>query len=70
LDWDQLFPKLEGVDVYTCDVSENTYTPGYCGVKTIPCFLAILNGVPQPIFQSSDTMKVVEWMKGGFKQSA
>lgn len=32
--------------------------------------MAILNGVPQPIFYSSDTMKVAEWMKGGFKQSA
>ena len=32
--------------------------------------MAILNGVPQPIFQSSDTMKVVEWMKGGFKSQA
>jgi len=53
---------------YECDLDENDYTPGYCGVKSIPCFLAIVNGVPQPIFQSSDTAKVVEWIKGGFKQ--
>ena len=52
---------------YECDLDENDYTPGYCGVKTIPCFLAIVNGVPQPLFQSSDTMKVAEWIKGGFK---
>ena len=52
---------------YVCDIDENDYTPGYCGVKTIPCFLAIVNGVPQPLFQSSDTMKVAEWIKGGFK---
>ena len=52
---------------YVCDLDENEYTPGYAGVKTIPCFLAIVNGVPQPIFQSSDTMKVAEWIKGGFK---
>lgn len=52
---------------YVCDLDENDYTPTYAGVKTIPCFLAIVNGVPQPIFQSSDTTKVVEWIKGGFK---
>ncbi len=52
---------------YECDLDENDYTPGYCGVKSIPAFLAIVNGVPQPIFQSSDTMKVAEWIKGGFK---
>lgn len=55
---------------YECDLDQNEYTPGYCGVKSIPCFLAIVNGVPQPLFQSSDTMKVTEWIKSGFKQSA
>jgi thioredoxin 1 len=53
---------------YECDLDENDYTPGYCGVKSIPCFLAIVNGNCQPLFQSSDTMKVAEWIKGGFKQ--
>ncbi len=50
------------------DIDENDYTPGYCGVKKIPAFLAIVNGVPQPIFQCSNTMKIAEWMKSGFKQ--
>jgi len=63
LDWDQLFPKLEGVDVYTCDVSENTYTPGYCGVKSIPSFLILKPGKQiSPLFQSSDTTLVGEWL--------
>ena len=52
---------------YKCDLDENDYTPGYCGVKSIPAFLAIVNGVPQPLFVSSDTMKVAQWIKGGFK---
>lgn len=54
---------------YICDIDENDYTPGYCGVKSIPAFLAIVNGQPQPLFVSSDTMKVAQWMKGGFKQA-
>lgn len=53
---------------YVCDVDENDYTMGYAGIKTIPSFLAIVNGVPQKPFQSSDTMKVAEWIKGGFTQ--
>lgn len=53
---------------YDCDVDENDYTPGYCGVKSIPAFLAVVNGKPQPLFSSSDTLAVAQWIKGGFKQ--
>jgi len=53
---------------YECDLDQNDYTPGYCGVRSIPAFLAIVNGNPQPVFQSSDTMKVAEWIKSGFRQ--
>jgi thioredoxin-like negative regulator of GroEL len=52
---------------YKCDIDENDYTAGYCGIKTIPAFLAIVNGKIQPIFCSSETMKVVQWIKNGFK---
>jgi hypothetical protein len=36
-------------------------------LKSIPAFLAIVNGNAQPLFVSSDTMKVAQWIKGGFK---
>ena len=63
LDWDVLFPLLKGVDVYKCDVSENTYTPGYCGVKSIPSFMVLKPAkVISPVFQSSDTKAVGEWL--------
>ncbi len=67
IDKNVLLGLSDKIKWYECDIDENDYTPGYCGVKTIPCFLAIVNGVPQPLFQSSDTMKVAEWIKGGFK---
>ena len=70
IDMSILLGLSDKIKWYECDLDENDYTPGYCGVKTIPCFLAIVNGVPQPIFQSSDTMKVAEWMKAGFKSPA
>jgi thioredoxin-like negative regulator of GroEL len=68
IDTNLLLSLSDKIKWYLCDLDENDYTPGYCGVKSIPCFLAIVNGAPQPIFQSSDTMKVIEWIKGGFKQ--
>ena len=68
LDMDYLVNLSDKIKWYECDADEHEYTMGYCGVNTIPAFLAIVNGVPQPVFQTSDTMKVAEWMKGGFKK--
>jgi putative thioredoxin len=65
---DMLLNLSDKIKWYECDIDENDYTPGYCGVRSIPAFLAIVNGNPQPLFTSSDTMKVAEWIKGGFKQ--
>jgi thioredoxin-like negative regulator of GroEL len=67
LDKDFLVSLSDQIKWYKCDVDENDYTPGYCGVKGIPAFLAIVNGQAQPLFVSSDTMKVAQWIKGGFK---
>jgi hypothetical protein len=52
---------------YECDIDENDYTFGYCGGKSIPAFLAIVNGNAQPLYVQSDTMKVAQWIKNGFK---
>ncbi len=68
IDTNLLLSLSDRIKWYECDLDENDYTPGYCGVKSIPAFLAIVNGKCQPLLQSSDTMKVAEWMKGGFKQ--
>ena len=67
LDKNFLVGLSDKIKWYKCDLDENDYTPGYCGVKSIPAFLAIVNGAPQPLFVSSDTMKVAQWIKGGFK---
>ena len=55
---------------YDCDIDENEETAAYCGIEKIPAFLAIVNGTPQPLFQSSDTQQVAMWMKAGFKKPA
>ena len=54
LDTKALLDLSPQITWYYCDLDENDYTPGYC---------------PQPIFQSSDTTKVIDWMRGGFKKA-
>jgi thioredoxin-like negative regulator of GroEL len=69
IDKEMLLGLSDKIVWYDCDVDENDYTPGYCGVKSIPAFLAVVNGKPQPLFANSDTLAVAQWIKGGFKQS-
>ena len=68
IDMNYLLGLSDKIKWYSCDIDELDYTAGYCGVRSIPAFLAIVNGQAQPLFVSSDTMKVAQWMKGGFKQ--
>jgi thioredoxin-like negative regulator of GroEL len=49
---------------YLCDVDDNTYTPGYCGVSSIPAFLAIRDGRPVGMKQISDTAAACAWVRG------
>lgn len=51
------------VTFYKCDIDENKYTPGYCGVRSIPNFVLITG--PKKLvgpFQSSDTAKIATWI--------
>jgi thioredoxin-like negative regulator of GroEL len=47
-----------------CDVDVNTYSPGFCGVRSIPSFMLINNQRPTAAFTSSSTEKVVAWIQG------
>jgi len=67
LDKELLLNLSSAIKWYKCDIDDNDYTPGYCGVKKIPAFLAILNGVVQPLYVQSDAVKVAEWIKRGCK---
>jgi thiol-disulfide isomerase/thioredoxin len=67
IDKNLLLGLSDRIKWYECDLDENDYTPGYCGVSKIPAFLAIVNGVPQPVYVQSDTLKVAQWIKNGFK---
>jgi thioredoxin-like negative regulator of GroEL len=60
-------PSLVGMRAdakwYSCDVDDNSYTPGYCGVRQIPAFLAIVRGKTLPVLASSDTDVVAAWLR-------
>jgi hypothetical protein len=47
---------------YSCDVDDNTYTPGYCAIRTIPAFQAIVNGAPLPLLSTSDDKAIRGWL--------
>ena len=67
IDTNVLLSLSDKIKWYECDVDQNEYTAGFCGVNTIPAFLAIVNGKPQPLFSNSNTNDIINWIKGGFK---
>ncbi len=54
------FPQLQWLK---CDVDANNYSAGYCGVRSIPSFMLILDKRPIGPFQSSVTEKVAAWIQ-------
>jgi thioredoxin-like negative regulator of GroEL len=63
IDWDFLLGEFPDLTIYKCDVDENSYTPGFCQVRSIPNFSMIHPGkkITGPM-QSSDTAKVAAWI--------
>jgi len=49
---------------YSCDIDENTYTLGYCSLRSIPSFAIIKDGVfvdAKPV--PSSLPDIFEWLK-------
>lgn len=51
---------------YKCNVDENKYTLGYCGLQKIPSFVFIKNGKFLGKFTSSDTDLVLDMIRESF----
>lgn len=49
---------------YLCDVDDNNYSSGYCGVKSIPAFMSIINGKSTNMIASSDPNNIIPWLQG------
>lgn len=52
----------KGLTLWKCDVSKNEYTPGYCGIRSIPTFVFFRPSSMGTPFSSSDTSDVQAWM--------
>lgn len=51
------------IQMLKCDVDKNNYTPGFCNVRSIPAFIAIKDTKIIGELQTSDTGKIVDWIK-------
>jgi thioredoxin-like negative regulator of GroEL len=51
---------------YKCDIDQNKYTLGYCGLKQIPSFAIIKDSKFLGKFTSSDTATVIETLNDAF----
>lgn len=67
LDWDFLKEEFPDVPIYICDIDQNKYTPGYCGVRSIPNFVLMPPSKKLEQFQSSETAKVATWLYKSLK---
>lgn len=66
LDLDKLQQLDTNIRWYKCDVDENKYTLGYCGLKSIPSFAFIKNGKFLGKFSSSNTEMVSDMISNSF----
>ena len=63
-DWESVRSSLQSYTIYLCDVDQNTYTPGYCGVRSIPNFFLLkTDSTFAGPKQMSDSAKLLEWLK-------
>lgn len=69
LDLPRLEAETPGVNWLKCDVDQNKYTPGFCGVRSIPSFLAIADKKVLGSLTNSSTDKVLAWVQTLYEDS-
>jgi len=62
LDLPALEAAVPGANWLKCDIDQNDYTGGYCGVRSIPTFLIVSNKKVVGTLTSNNTQKVVDWV--------
>jgi thioredoxin 1 len=46
-----------------CDIDQNDYTAGYCGIRSIPTFLCIKDKKVVGTLQNNNDDEVIQWVK-------
>lgn len=47
---------------FLCDIDLNKYSAGYCGIQTVPSFMAIVHGKPVPPLSSSAPANIAKYI--------
>lgn len=64
LDLNAIEASMPGANWLKCDIDQNDYTGGYCGIRSIPTFLIVSNKKVVDKLTSNNTQKVIEWVGG------
>ncbi len=62
LDLDKIVAANSRIQWYKCDVDENDYTGPFCGVKSLPTFVAFHAGQVVDKLSNSSTDIVINWL--------
>lgn len=62
LNLDKIVDTYPGIAWYKCNVDENDYTGPFCGVKSLPTFVAFHAGRVVDKFANSNTDAVIGWI--------
>lgn len=53
----------KNIPLWICDMDQNDYTPGYCGVRSMPTFVCFSPKKIIATLKSSDTQNVLQWIE-------
>jgi thioredoxin 1 len=62
LDVPALEAAMPGVNWLKCDVDQNNYTPGFCGVRSIPTFLIVADKKIIGPYSNNQNDAVLKWV--------
>lgn len=63
LDLPQVIASVPQATWFKCDIDQNDYTAGFCGIRSIPTFLVIKNKNVVGTLGDSRTNIVIDWLK-------
>ena len=46
-----------------CDIDQNDYTAGFCGIRSVPSFLVVYKKKVLATKSSSNTSEILEWLE-------
>ncbi len=70
LDTEALMEEIPEANWLKCDIDANSYTPGFCGVRSIPTFIVVADSQVKSTMTSNDTVKVAQWVRAEMRKAA